>query len=117
MAARRETEPEQIDTRRRPATTPDGRENQLIAAAVDLAEQQILAGTASAMVIVHYLKLGSSRERLEQKRIQHENALMEVKREAIEKQEDIQALFAQATNAMRAYKGEDVPEQDEYYDD
>jgi hypothetical protein len=116
VASRRVSEPEPNGSRPRPATTPDGRENQLIAAAVNLAEKQILAGTASAQVITHYLKLGSSRERLEQERIRHENELMAVKRDAIAKQEDIQLLFAQATDAMKAYKGEDVPPRDDYDD-
>jgi hypothetical protein len=117
MAQRRDSDPDLSGSRRRPATTPDGRERQLIAIAVDLAEKQILAGTASAQVITHYLKLGSSRERLEQERIRHENELMEVKRKAIESQEDIQKLFAEATDAMKEYKGEDVPKRGEYYDD
>jgi hypothetical protein len=116
VAVRRESEPEPNGSRRRPATTPDGREKQLIAIAVDLAEKQILAGTASAQVITHYLKLGSSREQLEQQRIRHENDLMAVKRDAIAKQEDIQLLFAEATRAMTLYKGEDVPVKDEYDD-
>ena len=35
----------------RPALTPEARENQLIALAVDLAEKQLREGTASAQVI------------------------------------------------------------------
>jgi hypothetical protein len=117
VAVRRGSEPEQSGSRRRPATTPDGRENQLIEIAVNLAEKQILDGTASAQVITHFLKLGSSRERLEQARIQHENELMAVKRDAIAQQENLQLLFEAATDAMKAYKGEDVPSRGEYYDE
>ena len=47
----------------RPALTPEARENQLISLAVDLAERQLLEGTASSQVITHYLKLGSTKER------------------------------------------------------
>ena len=58
--------PEQNSPRRRPpATTPEARENQMIALAVDLAERQLLEGTASSQVITHYLKLGSTKERIE----------------------------------------------------
>ena len=57
---------------RRPATTPEARENELISAATDLAEKQILAGSASSQVVTHYLKLGSTRERLEQQRLEHD---------------------------------------------
>jgi hypothetical protein len=37
--------------RRAPATTPEARENQLISLAVDLAERQLLEGTASSQVL------------------------------------------------------------------
>ena len=49
----------------RPALTPEARENQLIYLATNLAEQQLLDGTASSQVITHYLKLGSTKERIE----------------------------------------------------
>ena len=54
----------------RPALTPEARENQMIALAVDCAEQQLRDGTASSQVIVHYLKLGSSKERLEKEKLE-----------------------------------------------
>jgi hypothetical protein len=63
----------------RPATTPEGRENQLIAAAVNLAERQLRDGTAAAQVITHYLKLGSTRESLEQEKLRKENDLLEAR--------------------------------------
>ena len=50
--------------RRPPAKTPEARENQLVSLAVDLAERQLLDGTASAQVITHYLKLATEREKL-----------------------------------------------------
>ena len=53
------------DSKRRPATSPEARENQLISLAVDLAEQQLMKGTASSQVITHYLKMGSTKEKLE----------------------------------------------------
>lgn len=70
-----------------------------------LAEQQLEDGTASAQVITHYLKLGSSRERLEQQRLAHENELLQVKREAYEGQKRIEELYVNAIQAMRAYGG------------
>ena len=57
---------EQKKTNKRPpARTPEARENQLISLAVDLAEKQLSAGTASSQVITHYLKLGSSKDKIE----------------------------------------------------
>ena len=47
--------------RMRPALSPEARENQLISLAVDLAEQQLIDGSASSQVITHFLKLGTTR--------------------------------------------------------
>ncbi len=105
MPARRESRPNPRVPRSKPATTPEARENQLISKAVRLAEQQLEDGTASAQVITHYLKLGSSRERLEQQRLAHENELLEAKREAIQAQKRIEELYVNAIEAMRAYGG------------
>lgn len=109
MATRRkETQgPEQAPQKRRPATTPDGRENQLVALAVDLAEKQIREGTVSSQVLTHYLKLGSSRERLEQERLRRENHLLEAKAEAMASAKRVEELYGKALNAMRTYAGQD----------
>lgn len=117
MPPRRETEHEDEPTRRRPATTPEARENQLIAKAVDLAEKQLEKGTASAQVISHYLKLGSSREKLEQERLGLENELLVVKREALESQQRVEAIYKEALDAMRSYAGMEPSDQDNGYDD
>lgn len=99
---------------RRPATTSKGRENQLISLAVDLAERQMLEGTASAQVITHYLKLGSTREQLEQDRLAGENLLLQAKIETLHSQKRIEELYESALNAMRTYSGQDPEEE---YDD
>lgn len=91
---------------RKRATTPEVREQQLSAAAYDLAEQQIAAGTASAQVITHFLKAASSREQLEQERMRNEIALMEAKREAMASAARVEELYLGALNAMRSYQGE-----------
>jgi hypothetical protein len=103
-ARRRSSEPKQ--TRRKPATSPEGRENQLVSDAIDLAEKQIRSGTASSQVITHFLKLGSTRERLEQQRLEHENELTRVKIEAMESAQRVEDLYKQALDAMRSYAGE-----------
>jgi hypothetical protein len=113
MVARRKKD-EPIKTRRPPATTPEGRENQLISLAVGLAERQLSEGTASSQVISHYLKLGSSRERLEQERLGNENDLLRAKKEMMESAQRIEVLYGEALNAMRSYAGHEV---DETFDD
>lgn len=91
--------------RPRPATTAEGREQQLIAAAVDLAEQKILDGTAASQVIVHYLKLGSTRETLEQERLRRENELLRAKVESLASSARMEDLYDKAIIAMRVYQG------------
>ena len=94
-----------ISPKRPPARTPEGRENQMIALAVDLAEKQLREGAASATVITHYLKLASTREALEQEKIRHENAMLEAKTKAYENSEDVKRLMEEALSAMRSYSG------------
>lgn len=89
----------------RPALTPEAREQQLVALAVDLVQQQLLDGTASSQVITHYLKLGSTREKLERERLEEENKLLRAKVEAIKSAERQEELYAQALKAMSRYSG------------
>jgi hypothetical protein len=91
---------------RRPATTPEAREHELVNLAEKLAEKQLREGTASAQVISHYLKLGSTRERLEQERLAEENGLLRAKRDDLESRKRVESLYEEALNAMRAYSGQ-----------
>lgn len=104
--------------RGQPAYTPEERDNQLIARAVDLAEKQLIDGTASAQVMTHYLKQASPRERLELERLRQENALLNAKVEQLKSAKRVEDLYASALNAMRAYAGQDPiePEEDDYDD-
>lgn len=89
----------------RPALTPEARENQLIALAVDLAEKQLREGTASAQVITHYLKLGATTAQLEKKNLEEEIKLKEAKTKALESAEKVEELYVNAINAMKRYGG------------
>jgi hypothetical protein len=84
----------------------------MVSAAIDLAEKQIRSGTASSQVITHFLKLGSTRERLEQQRLEHENELTRVKIDALESQKRVEELYMEALSAMRSYAG-DLPVSDD----
>lgn len=92
-----------------PAMTPEARENQLISAAVDLAERQLIEGTASPSVIVHYLRLGSTKEKLEKEKLENENELLRAKTQALESAKEIKALYADAILAMQSYRSMDSP--------
>lgn len=111
MARRKPSEDE--GRRRKPATTPEAREQELASQAYDLAEEQIQGGTASSQVITHFLKMGSTREQLEQQRIAHEVELMEVKREQIASQARVEEMYKDALDAMKSYSGTEQPADDE----
>lgn len=105
--------------RSRPALSPEAREAQMIGYAIDLAEQQLLDGTASSQVITHFLKLGTTRAELEREKIQAEIEEKRAKVKAIESGEEMKALYENAINAMRDYAGlggarNDEEEWDEY---
>lgn len=94
--------------RRPPATTPEGAENHMISLAIQLAERQLIEGTASSQVVTHYLKLGSSREMKEQRRIELEIEHLRVKNESVASAGRIEEMYSKALSAMREYQGQDV---------
>lgn len=96
----------------RPAITPEGRESQLVSLAYDLAEQHMREGTASSQEITHFLKLGSSIERLKMKNLEEENKLLRAKTSALESQKEYGKLVQDALKAFRSYSGQG--DSDEY---
>lgn len=100
------TGPRKEKRTRPPALTPEGRENQLISLAIDLAEKQLSEGTASSQVITHYLKLGSTKERLEKEKLEKENELLKAKTESLQSAKRVEELYKDALNAMRRYSGQ-----------
>ena len=116
MAKRKATEPAEQPKSLPPVLTVEGRENQLVAAAYDLAEQRILNGTASSQELTYFLKIGSSRTALENEKLKGENKLLRAKTEALQAQISNEALLDKALKAFRSYRGEDEDEDDEYAD-
>lgn len=100
----------------RPAMSPEARENQMIAYAVDLAEKQLREGTASSQVITHYLKLGSSKERLEREKLERENELLRAKAENLQSAQRSEEVYKEALKAMRTYSGQITDEEEDDYD-
>lgn len=108
MAQVRKVNSKEEPQRPRPkAKSIEGRENQLVGLAVDLAERQLRDGTAPAQVVVQLLKSASPRERLERERLQRENELLRSRVEALESGQRVEALYDEAIRAMRAYSGQD----------
>ena len=99
--------------RRAPALTPEDREDQLIALAIDLAEKKLIDGTASNQIVAHYLKLGSTRERLEKEKLQKENELLRARTESLQSAKNIEELYKNALDAMRIYRGENQDDDDD----
>ena len=97
----------------RPALTPEARENQLIYLATELAEQQLRDGTASSQVITHYLKLGSSKEKLEKEILERQKDLITAKTETLQSAKRIEELYSDAINAMRSYSGVGIGNENE----
>lgn len=107
--------------RRPPATTPQGRENQMISLAIDQAEMLLREGKAPVPIVVHYLKMATEKEKLERERIRSQIALDHKKAENIETAAQIGEMFEAAKKAMLTYQGrpsgeDDDPEDVEYYD-
>ena len=102
-------------TRRPPATTPDGREQQLTALAMDAIEKRIRNGTASAQELTYFAKLGSPNSRLERQILEQQHELLAAKTSAIKSQAQTEELYKQALSAMRSYSGN--PEKEPDYED
>ena len=101
-------------TKGRPALSPEARENQLISLAVDLAKQQLRDGTASAQVITHFLKLGTTRAELEKEKLKLENEKTKAQTMQIQSVDETRKIAEDAIKAMRNYQGFGDPDEYEY---
>lgn len=96
----------------KPALTPEGEENQMIALAMAQAKRQLMEGTASSQVLTHFLKLGSTKERLEREKLEEENKLLRAKTEALQAAKDSGKMFEEAMRAFSEYSGNGDAEYD-----
>lgn len=94
------------ERRIRPGLTPESREDQLVALAINLAEQQLLDGTASSQVISHFLKIGSTKERIEREILKEQKDLIKAKTEILKSEKRTEELYDEAIKAMRRYSGQ-----------
>lgn len=85
--------------------TDDARETNLINLAMDCAEEQMRNGTASSQVITHYLKLGSTRERLEKEMLKSQIGKLQAQIEALQSAKRVEELYSDAIEAFRQYNG------------
>lgn len=85
--------------------TQEAKENQMISLSMDLAMQQLMDGTASSQVITHFLKLGSTKEKLEREKLEEENKLLRAKTEALESSKRAEELYSEVIAAFNRYSG------------
>lgn len=89
--------------KRSSARSVEGKENEMIGLAIDEAERRIRDGTASSQIITHYLKLGTTRERLEKDIMEEKRKLLRAQTESIESSKRIERLYEKAIKAMKTY--------------
>lgn len=106
MATKRIGDEEVIRSIRK-ASTPSARENQIVAAAYDLAEQRILDGTASDTLLREFVKLGSPKEQIEREILERQRDLITAKTEALQAQKSVDELYKEALSAFKSYHGDD----------
>ena len=102
-----------------PATTLEGRNDQLIAAAFDLVELRLHDGTASAQETVHFLRMGTTNQRLQEEKLRHETAVLEARKSELDNRNTGEEMMSKALAAFRGYSGQEAidPESEEYLED
>ena len=89
-----------------PPTTDESQEKELIGLAMSLAEERLRNGTASNQLVLHFLDLGSSREKLEQEMLLKKKENLEAKTESIKANAHSDELYAKAIQALKEYNGQ-----------
>lgn len=93
--------------KKRPGTTPESRENQLISLAYDLVEQRMLDGTATSQETVHFLKLGSTKERIEKEILERQKDLITAKTDSMRSSKRTEEFYQKVLDYMKLYSGRD----------
>ena len=98
---------------RKPASTLEEQENRMVALSMDLAEKQLREGTASAQVITHFLKIGSTKERLEREILGEQKGLISAKTQAYKSADEQLEMYRKAIRAMGIYSGEEEMDEED----
>jgi len=102
--------------RGRPALSPEAVENRLINKTYKAVEERIENGSATAAELIHFLRLGSTKEQLELEKLKKENELLKAKTGAIRSQEETKEMYEKAIRAFGRYSGHQSEEEDDYED-
>ena len=87
------------------SSTPEGRENELIDMAYNEVARRIANHEATSAELVHFLKMGSEKERLERSKIEAEMELHRVKADAIIEAKYMESIAKEAIEAFKRYSG------------
>ena len=87
------------------ASTPEGRENEMIMLAYQEVERRIRSHEATGPELVHFLRMGSEKERLEREKLEVEMELQRAKADSIESGKRMEELYNNAIAAMKLYGG------------
>lgn len=101
--------------RKSAARTPEAREQEMIALAMDLAEQKLRDGSAPAPLVMLFAKAGLDRERLEREGLEINNRLGHTKASQIEQMTQSNEKLDRVFKALRTYQG--MPDEDEGEDE
>lgn len=91
----------------RPDFTAAARERRLVGLAYDEAERRLKDGSASSEMICHFLRVGSSKEYLDQQLMAGKIELQQAKTEMYKAQQKSEEMFAKAILAIKSYQGDD----------
>lgn len=100
----------------RPALTPEALDNQMISLTYDLVKQRLVDGTASSQETTHFLKLATTKVKLENKLLEAQTAVAMAKKDAIQSQQRSEEMFRDAMRAFRRYSGQGDDGEDETQD-
>ena len=112
MAKVKSSKSESVRKSIRPALTPEARENQMISLAIDLVEKRLLDGSASSQETTHFLKLATTKAKLEKEILEKQKELLAAKTESLKSAKRVEELYSKALKAMQNYQGNGDP--DEY---
>ena len=105
MTASRKNSDGTIQRRFAPAVDPEARENQLIGLATDAAERELLKDTPDKRIVIHYLKLATTKTQLEKEKLRKENLLLAARTDAVTSAAKSEQMYSDAIKAMQLYQG------------
>jgi hypothetical protein len=88
----------------RPSMSAESELDRLTAASINLIARRIEEGTASPSETTLFARLALPETRLKNEKTEHEIALMDAKKEALESQKHLDELFNDAIKAFRDYQ-------------